>query len=237
MPHRHRPALTTVVIPVKDEEHATLVQTLYDLDKHGYPVVVVDDGSKVPVVGADIRFETSRGYGAALKAGIHFAGTDLICTMDGDGQHTAWDVKRLEDFMIYFSHQAMVIGDRRLKETSWKRYIGRKVLNWLASGFANRWIPDLNSGLRIFRRNVAEGYFPILCDGFSFTTSLTMSMLTDHYSVDWLPIKVLPRKHGRSHVRLWRDGWITLRTILYIGSALRTRKLRGWMRSWRLRPA
>ena len=230
--------LTTIILPVKDEHHPTLVKLLYDLERYGYQTIVVDDGSTELVTGSDIRFDPpGRGYGAALKAGIDQATTDLIATMDGDGQHTAWDVKRLEDFFLYFcnsydgqSHQLdMVIGDRRLRERG-RRWVGRKVLNFVASLFAWRWIPDLNSGLRIFRRSVVTGYQPILCNGFSFTTSLTLSMLTDGYQVDWLPIKVHPRRQGQSKVRPWRDGWVTLKTILLIGIALRTRKLRMFMR-------
>ena len=222
--------LTTVVIPVRDEDHRILVGLLYDLKQRGYPTILVDDGSKEPVNGAHIRFKTPQGYGAALKAGIDHATTDLVCTMDGDGQHSAWDVKRLEDFMVYFSKLDMVIGDRRLKDRG-KRLWGRKVLNWTASVFARRWISDLNSGLRIFKRGVAVSYFPILSQGFSFTTSLTLSMLTDGYQVDWLPIKVASRKHGETKVKLWRDGWRTLKVIIWIGGALRTRKIRAWLRT------
>lgn len=244
LPNRQRRTpqsrLLTVVIPVKDEDHEVLVKLLYDIDAYGWETVVVDDGSKEPVMGADIRFENSQGYGAALKAGVKAANTDLVATVDSDGQHTAWDIKRLEDFMVYFNdnrpdlgHQNvdMVIGDRRLKERSLKRYLGRKGLNWLASLFAGRWINDLNSGLRMFKRSIALGYEPILCNGFSYTTSLTLSMMADGYTVDFLPIKVWPRKYGQTKVRLLRDGWITLRTILWIGIALRTRTLRRWLRA------
>jgi glycosyltransferase involved in cell wall biosynthesis len=224
--------LTTVVIPVRDEDHRTLVGLLYDLKQRGYPTILVDDGSMIPVLGAHIRFERSRGYGAALKAGIDRATTDLICTMDGDGQHSATDVKRLEEFLCYFPENVMVIGDRRLKERG-RRLWGRKVLNWTASVFARRWVSDLNSGLRILKREVAVGYFPILSEGFSFTTSLTLACLADRYTVDWLPIKVLPRRHGQTKVRLWRDGVVTLKAILWIGMALRTRSTRAWLRRLR----
>lgn len=226
-------ALTTVVIPVRNEDGATLHNLVSHLHQLGYLTLVVDDGSERPSMHAAIQFEPpGRGYGAALKAGIERATTELVCTIDGDGQHGAWDVKRLEDFLIYFPENAMVIGDRRLKERG-KRLWGRKVLNWTASLFANRWINDLNSGLRLFRRNVAVGYFPILNDGFSFTTSLTLAMLADGYGVDWLPIKVFPRRHGQTNVRLWRDGWKTLKTIVWIGGALRTRRVRAWLRRWK----
>lgn len=232
--------LTTVIIPVKDEAPHVVMKLLADLDRYHWPVLLVDDGSQVPVHGADIRFDPpGRGYGASIKAGIDRASTDLVATMDGDGQHSAWDIKRLEDFMVYMSSWMgpdgyhppleMVIGDRRLRERG-RRYWGRKFLNWTASLFARRFIPDLNSGMRIFRRNTAWGYREILSNGFSFTSSLTLSMLTDGYAVDWLPIKVSPRLQGQTKVRLWRDGWKTLGVICWIGIALRTRRFRAILR-------
>jgi glycosyltransferase involved in cell wall biosynthesis len=223
--------LITLVIPVKDEAREVVADVVFTAQAHGWRVLVVDDGSIVPCKLASIRFETSRGYGAAIKAGVRASKTDFVATMDGDGQHTAWDVKRLEDFLVYFKPD-MVIGDRRLKEHG-VRLWGRKVLNWTASVFARKWINDLNSGMRIFRRSIALGYEPILSDRFSFTTSITLSMLEDGYYVDWLPIKVWPRQSGQSRVKLWQDGLRTLWLILYIGLALRTRKVRGWLRRLR----
>ena len=175
------------------------------------------------------------GYGAAIKLGVAAATAPLVATMDGDGQHQARDLIRLEQFMRDFPENALVIGDRRLREARFLRLLGRKGLNWLASLFAGRWIPDLNSGMRIFNRSLAVGYAPILSNGFSYTTSLTLSMLTDRYGVDWVPIRVHPRPVGTSRVSLWRDGWRTLKLILYIGCALRTRRLRSLLRRWRSR--
>src|SRR3990167_3607241 len=90
---------------------------------------------------------------------------------------------------------------------------------------------DLNSGMRLFDRKIALGYLPILCDTFSFTTSLTMSIVTDGHKMTYFPINVQPRAFGKSRVRLVRDGFVTLYFICWVGLALRTRKLRKWMRS------
>lgn len=238
-------ALTTVIIPVRNENEAVVRHLLQDLQVYGWPIIVVDDGSQPPCSLATLRHAFPLGYGMAIKSGVRKATTDLIATIDGDGQHRAWDLKRLEDFFLYFHGHPphgsprsqpldMVIGDRRVREPRWQRWLGRKLLNWTASWFAWRWIPDLNSGMRIFRRSIAEGYAPILSNGFSYTTSLTLSMLADGYQVDWLPIKVLPRTIGRSQVRLWRDGLRTLKCICWIGLGLRSRRLRSRLRHlWR----
>lgn len=223
--------LITLIIPVKDEAIEVVTDLVFKAQAHGWRVLVVDDGSTIPCPLANIRFETSRGYGASLKAGIRASQTDFVATMDGDGQHTAFDVKRLEDFLVYFKPD-MVVGDRRLKETGIRLW-GRKVLNWTASVFARKWISDLNSGMRIFRRSIALGYEPILSNKFSFTTSITLAMLADGYYVDWLPIKVWPRQYGTSRVSLLKDGLRTLGLIFWIGIALRTRMLRQWLRHLR----
>ena len=224
----------TVVIPVKNER-PTLTQGLLqqgpELHGHSLRYLVVDDGSSVPYPTAAIRHSTSLGYGRSLKDGISATNTEWVATMDGDGQHELVDLVRLLDTAERFPEVEMIVGDRRIQEQQLSRYLGRKALNWAASLFAWRFIPDLNSGLRVFKVKTARGYFPILSDGFSFTTSLTLSMLADGYRVEFVPIKVQQRDQGLSHVQPLKDGWHTLMRILYIGCGLRTRRLRAWWRS------
>lgn len=197
----------------------------------GWELIVVDDGSDVACPYATIRHEKRKGYGAALKTGIRAARGEFVATMDGDGQHTFADVARLWEFIKYFPENEMVIGDRRVKETEAKRWIGRKILNTLAGFFAWKWIPDLNSGLRIFKRVTVLGYEPILCNEFSFTTTSTLAHLADGYMVDWLPIRVQPRKEGKSRVKIWSDGLRTLWLIIYVGMGCRTRGIRKILRA------
>lgn len=231
MRHSNQSPALTVIVPCYNENEKVIQETFKNFPKE-WELIIVDDGSRRPLPCARIRHTGNGGYGRAIKCAVRESKADLVVTMDGDGQHTLMDVRRLHDFIRYFPHLSMVVGDRRVKETSFKRWLGRKILNWMATLMANRWIPDLNSGLRIFKRDVALGYEPILCNGFSYTASLTMSMLCDGYSVDWLPIKVHSRHYGRSKVSLLLDGITTLRYILVIGLALRTRTLRRWFREW-----
>lgn len=226
-------AIATIVVPVYNEDASVvekLLRETYTTFGGTVAMHIVDDGSDVPCPYATISSSYNQGYGAALKEGIRASTTPWIITMDGDGQHRIRDVQRLIEFVKDFPEYDMVIGNRRLKEESFKRWWGRKLLNWTATLFANRWIADLNSGIRIFKREVALSYEPILCDRFSFTTTITMSFLTDGRLVDWLPIRVLSRSNGHSKVNLWKDGARTLYYIVKIGLALRTRKLREFTR-------
>ena len=58
-------------------------------------------------------------------------------------------------------------------------------------------------------------------------------MMCDGYRVESFPINVEDRKYGGSKVRLLRDGFITLWYIVYLGTVLRTRKLRSFLRRLR----
>ena len=227
------PASFSIIVPVKDEAPEVLTKLLqetYTTFKGAVDLTIVDDGSKVPCPVASFRHEVSRGYGRAIKTGIENVDSDWIVTMDGDGQHRLRDVQRLVEFVKDFPEVDMAVGDRRIVEKSALRYWGRKGLNWLASLFAHRFIPDLNSGLRIFRRDIFITYDSIICDKFSFTTSLTLAMLADKRKVDYLPIRVLDRPDGKSKVNVIWDGWRTLKYILVIGIAFNTRGIRRLLR-------
>lgn len=223
----------TVVIPAYNEDPDTVMDLADRVRALGAEVIVVDDGSTNGVIHPAIKHGTNFGYGAALMTGIRNATRPLVMTIDGDGQHAAEEVAKLYAAFKLMNTADMVIGTRRLKHEKLIRYLGRKFLNWSASLLALYWLPDLNSGCRIFKRSVAIPYFPILCRQFSFTTSITMSFMCDDLRVEWFPINVRDRSHGKSHVNVIKDGLVTLYYILRIGLALRTRKARAWLRSFR----
>ena len=100
----------------------------------------------------------------------------------------------------------------------WVRRPAKAVLRALASFLAGTAIPDLNSGLRAFRRELIAAYRPILPQGFSFTTTITLAALTNHHRVDYVPISYAQRA-GRSKIRPVRDTLrflsLIIRTVLY----------------------
>jgi hypothetical protein len=72
----------------------------------------------------------------------------------------------------------------------------------LANYMTGARIPDLNSGLRAFRREMVMQYFPILPNYFSFTTTITLAMHCDRYAVKHLPIDYRAR-NGKSKIVPW----------------------------------
>ena len=222
----------TVVIPVFNEDVDSVMKLYNDLGMEGFKVIIVDDGSHMdfPDEMNVITYPANVGYGHAIKQGIKAADTPLILTMDGDLQHSVDDAKKLYAIYKMGEDIKMVVGQRWNLNEKPIRWIGRKVLNFVASCISGHYLSDLNSGMRIFDAQLAKGYSPILCDTFSFTTSFTMAMVTDKHKMAYFPINVKPRTHGKSHVKVIQDGFITVYYIVWVGLALRTRNLRAWLR-------
>lgn len=220
----------TVVIPAYKEDPKILYEIYQRLIFLGAEVIIVDDGNTMDLDVPSLTYPINMGYGYAIKYGVDRASNKTILTMDADGQHTVEDALKLYNVYQMIGDCKMIVGQRwNLKETH-LRWFARKCLNFLASCIAGHYMVDLNSGIRIFDRDMAKGYKPILCDTFSFTTSFTMASVTDGHKIAYFPINVEERKHGKSRVKLFRDGLVTIYYIIWVGLALRTRSLRSWLR-------
>ncbi len=148
-------------------------------------IIVINDGSSdrtgevartLPVTL--IEHETNRGYGASLKDGLQRAKGEYILIADADGTYPLADIPRLAADIPTFD---MVIGARTgdLVKIPFLRRLGKWILTQLAEYLSRQKIPDLNSGFRIFRKDVAMRFFAMYPDGFSFTTTITLAMLTN----------------------------------------------------------
>lgn len=184
-------------------------------------VIVVDDGSRdetgciAKKAGANvICHKQNLGYGAALKTGIRHAKTEFVLTMDADGQHQAEDVLRLWELA---EDCDMVVGQRisLLHSPLW-RMPGKWLLWSMANYLTRRKIPDLNSGLRLIRREVVLRYLHLCPSGFSFSTTITMALLSRGYSVAYVPIQAKKRV-GKSTVSV-ATGFDTIILILRIAA-------------------
>jgi len=204
------PKPISVVIPAFNEEAAVgseveAVQRV--LNEHGivHEIIVVDDGSEdhtaqkaILAQARVLRHPVNRGYGAAIKTGILAANNDIIVITDADGTYPADAIPTL---VAKLETADMVVGARTGKEVHIPmiRRPAKLFLGWLASRIAGQHIPDLNSGLRAFRRQCVSQYFSILSNRFSFTTTGTLALLADDYLVVYHPINYYQRV-GKSKI-------------------------------------
>jgi hypothetical protein len=112
----------------------------------------------------------------------------------------------------------MLVGARQGAGIPLSRRPAKWVLGKLANYLSGVKIPDLNSGLRVMRKEVVEKFLRILPDGFSFTTTITLAMLTNDHQVEWEPIDY-PVRSGKSKIRPSQDTLyflqLIIRTMLY----------------------
>jgi hypothetical protein len=76
----------------------------------------------------------------------------------------------------------------------------------------------LNSGLRVFRKNIAARYEGLFPNGFSFTTTITLALECHGYIVKYHPVSYAPRV-GTSKIRPLQDTInffsLVLRIVMY----------------------
>ena len=223
----------SLIIPAFNEEEAApqvALEARELLKRHGYraEIIVVDDGSTDGTADAALRsgarvlqHRRNRGYGAALKTGIAAATYDVIAIIDADGTYAP---KYLPAMLEELERVDMVVGARTGKEAHipFIRLPAKWVLRLMADYVSGVRIPDLNSGLRVFRRDMAMQYFPILPNQFSFTTTITLAMLCDNYAVSYFPIDY-HKRIGKSKIVPWDAGSFA---ILILRMAMLFRPLR-----------
>ena len=221
----------TVVIPCYNEEDG-IEMTVDSLRKYlentgQYEMIIVNDGStdrtseilqqlseREPGILV-VNHEKNRGYGAALKTGIRRASGNLIVITDADGTYPN---ERLPELIEIAKDADMVVGSRTADDVTYPliRKIPKVFLKAYASWLAGQTIPDMNSGMRVFRRDLAEKFLTILPSGFSFTTTITLAMLTNYYDVRFIPITYHARI-GTSKIRPIRDTLNFFQLILRTG--------------------
>jgi glycosyltransferase involved in cell wall biosynthesis len=222
----------SVVIPCYNDGHA-IADTLRALqdclaDAGSYEIIVVNDGStdRTSHIVREMMFpenhlrllehDHNRGYGAALKTGIRASCAPLIVITDSDG---TYPFNRLPDMLRLAREADMVVGARARQAAghSWLRGASKFLLRQYCSFITGCAIPDMNSGLRVFRRDVIDRYVRILPDGFSFTTTATVALMSQGYDVRFLEIDYLPRR-GRSKIHPLRDTLAFIQLILRTGA-------------------
>ena len=222
---------TTIIIPCFNEANAIeqtvrqIIETLSFERDRTWEVIVVDDGStdeskeRLRTLSQEqqqaplrvVMHSRNLGYGAALKSGIQRSRSELICITDADGTYPN---ERIPELLRLAEERDMVVGARIGQDVKYSkiRSIPKMVLVPWVSFLCGSHVPDMNSGLRVFRRDAAMRYLKILPDGFSFTTTITICFLRNRRDVLFTPINY-SKRIGRSHIKPIKD---TLRFVQLI---------------------
>jgi glycosyltransferase involved in cell wall biosynthesis len=207
----------SVVLPVYNEighlgQEVKRIQSALEASGRTFEIIVVDDGSNdgsgealEEIAGIRlIRFRTNRGAGSARKAGTAAARGRVVVWTDCDLTYPNEDIPRLVDTLDEGWDQ--VVGARTSEQGTARaaRVPAKWLIRRLASYLTDTKNPDLNSGLRAFRRDVGVQFLHLLPAGFSCVTTITLSFLANGYSVRYVPIDYFPRA-GRSKWHWWAD--------------------------------
>ncbi|NVJ51589.1 MAG: glycosyltransferase family 2 protein [Gammaproteobacteria bacterium] len=217
---------TSVIIPAKNEFGG--LQQLLPSIQQAYPelleIIVVNDGSTDATQSLlkelnvrEVYHQQSKGNGASIKAGARAAKGEFLVFMDADNQHKAASIgallERLEQGFD------MVVGARSAKaQASGARWFANTFYNKLSSMITKANITDLTSGLRAVKAEKFREFLPLLPNGFSYPTTITMAFLRSGYEVDFLPQEISSERIGKSHISPLKDGIRFLMIIFKIGT-------------------
>ena len=230
---------TSIIIPCFNEKHAIrdTIESIQSIIRKSnikdVEIICVNDGS---TDGSDqilsamteenesgsflvVHHKRNQGYGAALKTGIRRSQKDYICITDADGTYPN---ERIPELIKQITDRDldMVVGARIGADVDYSkiRSIPKMILVPWVSFLCGSDVPDMNSGLRIFRRNRSLDFLKLLPDGFSFTTTITICLLRNRYAVEFTPISYAKRI-GKSHIKPIKDtlrfAQLILRTGMY----------------------
>ena len=206
----------SIILPVYNEaEHlvqeVSRVRVAMDASPYSYEIIVINDGSSDDSAEVASRIEgirfinflQNRGSGSARKAGTQAARGRVTVWTDVDMTYPNDTIPQLVKELDGYDQ---VVGARTTEEGTVKalRVPAKWFIRKLASFLAGTKIPDLNSGFRAFRTDVARQYINQLPVGFSCVTTITMTFLAHGYSVKYVPIEYAKRA-GESKFHWYKD--------------------------------
>ncbi|MHC4292093.1 MAG: glycosyltransferase family 2 protein [Planctomycetota bacterium] len=230
-----RPLSVTFVIPCLDEEE-TLPYVLEKinqlqqgaLNNRNVELVVSDNGSTDHSISiaqahnARVIHCRTKGYGAALMAGIEAATGDIVIFADADDSYNFLESPLLiEEIEKGYD---LVVGSRfdgKIESGAMPlihRYVGTPILNWVINGLYARngnKIRDCNSGFRCFLKHSFLSW-NITSDGMEFASEMLVKSLKSNARVSHVPVTLSKDKRSRGpHLQRWRDGMRHLLQIFF----------------------
>lgn len=212
----HRSLTISVVIPCYNEEEGVR-QVLSRMPKEVDERVVVDNNCTdrtaevAASMGARVVRETKPGYGAAYKAGLASATSDIVATLDGDGTYPPEEIPRLVDLLVdrgwdFLSACRFPLADRRAMGLT--NQLGNWVLTTTSMVLFFKPIRDSQSGMWVFRRSILDR-LRVTSDGMPFSQEIKLEAILRGFRFGETHIHYGARI-GEVKLQKWRDGWLNL---------------------------
>jgi glycosyltransferase involved in cell wall biosynthesis len=232
-----QPLDVTVVLACYNEQDHVLreverISAAMAATDYEWELLAVDDGStdrtREILNEARLRFPRLRvlalprngGSGTARRIGTQQARGDIVVWTDADMTYPNEKIPELVDLLGKDPAIDQVVGARTSEQGTHKllRIPAKFLIRKIAERLAGEKIPDLNSGLRAFRREVSLPYLRLLPPGFSCVTTITMAFLHNQHYVHYVPIEYAKRS-GRSKFHFAKDAYRyilqVLRMVMY----------------------
>ncbi|MGN6299812.1 MAG: glycosyltransferase family 2 protein [Angustibacter sp.] len=231
------PPYVTVVLPAYNEQDHVLAEVericaALDASPYSYEVLAIDDAStddtlavlhdaaaRFPHVQV-VPFRRNGGSGTARRIGTQMARGQIVVWTDADMTYPNERIPELVGLLHDDASYDQVVGARTTEEGTHKilRVPAKWLIRKVAERLTNQRIPDLNSGLRAFRREVALPYLRLLPPGFSCVTTITLAFLSNQHDVKYVDIAYAKRA-GQSKFHFVRDAYRyilqVLRMVMY----------------------
>jgi glycosyltransferase involved in cell wall biosynthesis len=222
----------TIILPCYNEEGHVIAEVeritrAMDGSGYSYELLAIDDGSTDQTL-AKLREAAPRfpqlevvqmprngGSGVVRRIGTQRAQGEIVAWTDADMTYPNERIPELVQVLEKDPMVDQVVGARTSEQGTYK--LLRVPAKWLIRKFAERLsgarIPDLNSGMRVFRREVALPYLRLLPPGFSCVTTITLAFLSNNHEIQYVPIEYAQRA-GRSKFKFVSDAYKYILQIL-----------------------
>jgi polyisoprenyl-phosphate glycosyltransferase len=222
----------TIILPCYNEEGHVIAEVeritaAMDESGYSYELLAVDDkstdGTLAKLYDAAPRFpqmevvpmRRNGGSGVVRRTGTQRAKGEIVVWTDADMTYPNERIPELVQILEKDQMIDQVVGARTSEQGTYKVF--RVPAKWFIRKFAERLsgtkIPDLNSGLRAFRREVSLPYLRLLPDGFSCVTTITLAFLSNHHEIQYVPIDYAQRA-GKSKFKFVKDAYRYILQIL-----------------------
>lgn len=218
-------SLLTVVIPAKNEA-PNIVDVVRAACPYAAEVLVVDGssgdgtGGLAEEAGARVIVDPGRGKGEAIRLVVPHVRTEITVLLDADGSHDPKDIPRLVE-PILRGDADHVTGSRLLGGSSelhggfdeWARLSGSSFITACINWRYGVRLSDSQNGFRALRTELLRK-LDLSARGTTIEQEMIVGTLRLGYRMSEVPAHEYARRHGRSHVSVWRDGWKYVLSLL-----------------------